>query len=78
MSRKENKQGPLAGGPTAQGDLALSAGLCFLTPQLDRDDLRSDYKRHMRPHGLWGGLAPQVLMAAHQAEEGPCGCKMVA
>ena len=33
VSRKENKQGAPAGGPTAQGDLALSAGLRFLTPR---------------------------------------------
>lgn len=33
VSRKENKQGAPAGGPGAPGDLALSAGLHFLTPQ---------------------------------------------
>lgn len=48
MPRKENKQGAPAGGPAAQGDLAVSADLHFLTPlpeAADGDDPGIKYQQ---------------------------------
>lgn len=61
MSRKENKQGAPVGGPGAQGDLALSAGLHFLTPQpvgLIGMTHESSTNRAVRPLGLCGWCPP--------------------
>lgn len=61
MSRKENKQGAPAGGPGAQGDVARSAGLHFLTPQpvgLIGMIRESSTNRAVRPLGLCGGCPP--------------------
>lgn len=69
------------GGPVAQGDLALSAGLHFLTPWLaGLIGMTREWStnRAVRPLGLWGRRPPQphVLTAAHQAEEGPLWLQM--
>lgn len=76
MPRKENKQGAPAGGPAAQGDLAVSADLHFLTPlpeAADGDDPGIKYQQGSEASWpvRWA-VPPRVLVAAHQAEEGLC------